>query len=317
MSIALRCTGMMKRYPGFQLGPIDLELETGVSLGLVGPNGAGKTTAMHCLTGLVRPEHGEREICGTPVSAGDPGWKADVAYVKVRQAYFEKWSGARNLAFLSQFYPRWSATMADELARRLQLPLDKRVRDLSRGNRVKLGIVAAVAAGPRLLLLDEPTAGLDPVVRDDVLGVLFDLLEQGDCAICYSTHILSDIARLADDLAFLVDGQIVVRATIADLVEAWRSITCRLPDDAPGSSSDELTGAGSGDLPGHPSGVLSHLTGVVVHERSGADNRIISCDGEATIAQLAELGAQHIRPTTMSGEEIALQILKRGVSCGD
>lgn len=288
MTPAFRCAGLVKSYRDFHLGPLDLDLEPGVVLGYIGPNGSGKTTTMHCLTGLVRPEAGEVEIGGRAVDPTDPLWKADVAFVTDRQPFYEKWSAARNLQFLSGFYPAWSTDTAADLARRFDLPLDTRVRDLSRGNRVKLTLVAALAASPRLLLLDEPTAGLDPVVRDAVLGVLFDLLESGERALFYSTHILSDIGRLADELAFLVEGQVVLRQTVADLVEAWRSITFRL----------------AGDLPA--------LRGVVHCERSGADHRARSCDGAATLAHLGELGAEHVRPTPMGIEAIAVQILKGG-----
>lgn len=288
MAPAFRCTGLAKSYPGFRLGPLDMELAPGVVLGFVGPNGSGKTTTMLCLTGLVRPDAGEVEVCGRAVDPSNPLWKADVAIVAHRQPFYEKWSAARNFAFLSGFYPGWSAETAADLARRFDLVLDTRVCNMSRGNRTKLGIVAALAASPRLLLLDEPTAGLDPVVRDDVLGVLFDLLESGDRTLFYSTHILSDIGRLADELAFLVDGQVVLRQAVADLVEGWRSITFRLPGDQP------------------------DLTGSVHCERSGDDGRTISYDGDVTVAHLGELGAEHIRPVPMGIDEIAVHIMKGG-----
>ena len=288
MAPAFRCTGLIKSYPGFRLGPLDMELEPGVVLGFIGPNGSGKTTTMRCLSGLVRPDAGDVELCGRAVDHADPHWKADVAIVTHRQPFYENWSGARNLAFLAKFYPAWSADTAAALAQRFDLALGTRVRNLSRGTRAKLGIVAALAAGPRLLLLDEPTAGLDPVVRDDVLSVLFDLLESGDRTVFYSTHILSDIGRLADELAFLVDGQVVLRQPVDDLVENWRSITFRL----------------SGEQP--------ELTGAVYCERSGDDGRTISCDGDLTAAHLGELGAEHIRPTPMGIDEIAVHIMKGG-----
>ena len=286
MHPAFRCTGLSKSYPGFRLGPLDLALQPGTVLGYLGPNGSGKTTTMHCLAGLLRPDTGQTEVYGHIVDISESGWKTDVAYVSNRQSLYERWSGGRNLAFLSEFYPAWSADKAANLSRRLDLPLQTPVRDLSRGNRVKLGLVAALAANPRLLLLDEPTAGLDPVVRDDFLGVLFDLLETGECALFYSTHILSDIGRLADELAFLVDGQIVLRQTVADLLEDWRSITFQRTTDLP------------------------ELKSVVEHEHTGRDHRVISSDGDTTIAHLSELGAEHIRPMMVSIDEIAVRILR-------
>jgi len=298
MPPAFRCSGLTKSYGNFTLGPLDLELESGVVLGYLGPNGAGKTTTMSCLTSLVRADAGEVEIGGRAVEPADPLWKADVALVTDRQPYYEKWSASRNLDFLSHFYPAWSTDTAADLALRFDLPLDQPVRSLSHGNRVKLSIVAALAASPRLLLLDEPTAGLDPVVRDEVLGVLFDLVETGDRALFYSTHILSDIGRLADELAFLVDGQVVLRETVADLVEQWRSITFRRSGDV-----TELRDR----APRGP-----QLRGTVRCERRGEEGRAVSYDGVATVAHLGELGAEHIRPTPMSIDEIAVEIMKGG-----
>ncbi len=108
-----------------------------------------------------------------------------------------------------------------KLARRFDLPLDRKVKALSRGNRTKLALVATLGHGPRLLLLDEPTSGLDPVVRSEVLDVLWQVLENTESAIFYSTHVLSEIGRLADELVFLSDGRIVLRAGKDALLDAW------------------------------------------------------------------------------------------------
>ncbi|MBT4100226.1 MAG: ATP-binding cassette domain-containing protein, partial [Gemmatimonadetes bacterium] len=101
MHPAFRCTGLSKSYPGFRLGPLDLALQPGTVLGYLGPNGSGKTTTMHCLAGLLRPDTGQTEVYGHIVDISESGWKTDVAYVSNRQSFYERWSGGRNLAFLS------------------------------------------------------------------------------------------------------------------------------------------------------------------------------------------------------------------------
>jgi ABC-2 type transport system ATP-binding protein len=289
MEKAFHFKGVVKNYPEFQLGPLNLELEPGVVLGYIGPNGSGKTTTMHCLTGLVKADEGEMYVFGKRNDPNKPAWKLDIGYVGDIHVFYERWSGEKNLQFLSQFYPNWSHERAQELARRFNLPLAKRAKDLSSGNRVKLSLVSALAHSPRLLLLDEPTSGIDPVVRTEVLDVLFEVLEDGERAIFYSTHILSDISRLADELAFLHNGRIMQRSAKDDLTDTWRKISFRLEKKA-------VT-----------------LEAMVFQKNEGNDYQVISSNYEATVQHLRELGAENILENRMTIDEIAVQILKEGI----
>ena len=291
MSKAFEFHDVVKTYPGFQLGPLNFDLEPGTVLGYIGPNGSGKTTTMHCLTGLVKCNGGEMKVFGRKNSPHHPEWKLDIGYVGDIHVFYERWTGERNLKFLSQFYPNWSHTRAEELAKRFELPLNKRAKDLSGGNRVKLSLVSALAHSPKLLLLDEPTSGLDPVVRSEVLDTLFEVLEDGDRAIFYSTHILSDISRLADELAFLNDGQILLRTAKDDLTDRWRKISFRLAKDDVAVES------------------------VVYHHSDGKDHQVISSDFKDTLNRLKALGAENIQENRMTIDEIAVQIMK-GVKNG-
>ena len=288
MTNAFQFKDVVKTYPEFQLGPLNLELEPGIVLGYIGPNGSGKTTTMHCLTGLVKADSGEMRVFGRRNNPNKPQWKLDIGYVGDVHVFYERWTGEKNLKFLSQFYPNWSDTRALELAKRFQLPLNKRAKDLSSGNRVKLSLIGALAHSPKLMLLDEPTAGLDPVVRTEVLDVLFEILESGDRAIFYSTHILSDISRLADELAFLDDGQIIKRTAKDNLTDSWRKISFRLAKE-----NEKFDSA-------------------VSQIREGKEYQIISYDYETTMKQLKKLGAQNIQENRMTIDEIAVQILKGG-----
>jgi len=286
MTKAFSFRDVVKTYPEFRLGPLNLELEPGIVLGYIGPNGSGKTTTMHCLTGLVKAESGEMEIFGRRNNPHKPEWKLDIGYVGDVHVFYERWTGEKNLKFLSQFYPDWSDERALELAKRFRLPLNKRAKDLSSGNRVKLSLIGALAHSPRLLLLDEPTSGLDPVVRTEVLDTLFEILEDGERAIFYSTHILSDISRLADELAFLDDGQVIQRSAKDDLTDRWRKISFRLDRK------------------------LDKVEGVVTDQQEGKDHQVISLDVGSTMQQLRDLGAKNIQENRMTIDEIAVQILK-------
>jgi ABC-2 type transport system ATP-binding protein len=285
---AFALTGVEKRYPGFTLGPLDLTLEPGTVLGFVGPNGSGKTTTLNCIAGLTVPDAGTIEVFGRPADPRDGAWKAGVGVVAETHGFYLQRTVAENLRFLSRFLPGWSEQRAHDLAGRFGLPLDKQVRRLSKGNLAKLALVAALGHAPRLLLLDEPTAGLDPVVRSEVLDVLWEILEDGEHAMFYSTHVLSDIGRLADELVFLRDGRVLLRSGKDALTDGWRRISFRLAER---------------DVA---------VVGAVEYRRVRAEHQVVSSDGEATLNQVRELGAEAIEQSRMTIDEIAVAVLKGG-----
>jgi len=285
---AARLSGLTKRWPGFQLGPLDLILEPGTVLALVGPNGAGKTTTLNCMAGLIVPDEGGTEVYGAPVHPARTEYRRDVGYVGEESGFFQRWTAGRNLDYLARMMPGWSNDRASRLSDRFGLPLDKPVNKLSRGNKTKLALVAALAHGPRLLLLDEPTSGLDPVVRSEVLDVLWEITEDGEHAVLYSTHVLSDINRLADELAFLRDGQLVLRTGRDELSESWRRVSFRLQEEK------------------------VELSGVVEHRQVRTEHQVITRNAPVTLQQLTEMGAEAVEVSRMSVDEIAVQILKEG-----
>ena len=242
------------------------------------------------IAGLVVPEEGTVEVFGRRTSHRAPAWKADLGVVGETHGFYRGWTVEENLRFLSRFYPGWSDQRVQRLADRLALPLGKKacVCNLSKGQLAKLAMVAALGHGPRLLLLDEPTAGLDPVVRAEVLDVLWEVLEDAEHAIFYSTHVLSDISRLADELVFLYEGRVLLRSPKDALTERWRRISFRLTDA-------DVT-----------------VTSAVEYRRVRAEHQVVSDDGEATLAHLRELGAQAIEQSRMTVDEIAVAILKGG-----
>jgi len=283
---AFSLKNLVKSYPDFRLGPLNLDLAPGTVLGYIGPNGSGKTTTLHAMIGLIKADAGEIEIFGRPNDSNKTDWKLDIGYVGDLQVFYENWSAERNLQFISRFYPDWSDSLAADLAKRFEIPLSKKAKELSGGNRVKLSLIAALAHKPKLLLLDEPTAGLDPLVRSELLDELFHVLESGERAIFYSTHILSDISRLADELVFLNEGQIFQRAAKDDLLDKWRRISFH-------SDKQDL-----------------QLAKVIQQEQEGHIHQVISYDHEMTIAEINRAGAANITVNRMSIDEIAVQILK-------
>jgi ABC-2 type transport system ATP-binding protein len=274
---------------GFHLGPLDLELPAGRVLGLIGPNGAGKTTALQAMAGLLRPDGGSIEVMGRRAAFLEGEWKQPIGYVPDDPLFYERWSGRRNLEFVAGFYPDWDDDYARILAHRFDLDLDREATKLSRGNRVKLALVMALAHRPRLCLFDEATNGLDPLVRQQVFEALYDVLEGGDTAILFSTHILADLAALADELAFLANGRIVFQGPKDIIRDTWRRISFRW----------------EGELP--------RLPGVISRRRERRTHLVVTTDREATLASLRELGAEGLETAALSLDEIAVEVLKGGV----
>jgi len=286
MERAFKLNGLTKSFREFKLGPLNLELEPGMVMGFIGPNGSGKTTTMHCMVGLIKPDSGRVEIFGRENDPNKTEWKLGIGYVGDKHVFYENWSGKKNLNFLKQFYPDWDTQLEHELIKRFEIPINKKAKELASGNRVKLSLIGALSHRPKLLILDEPTAGLDPVVRTEFLDVLFEVIESGERAIFYSTHILSDISRIADELTFLNNGQIALTTAKEDLTEKWRRISFKLLNEK------------------------KEFVKAVQIENEGSNFKIISTNYETTISELKQLGAESIQDTRMSVDEIAVQILK-------
>lgn len=207
---ALILSGLSVRFPGFRLGPLDLDVAPGERLALVGANGAGKSTALRAAAGRLSGYEGSARALGHEVRADPVGARRRVGVLPERLLGFGWMRAADHLALLSRFYPGWDPAYADYLCRELDVPLGTRLRHLSRGNRVKLALVSAEAFRPRLLLLDEPTSGVDPVMRGRLLELVTSRFPGGGArALVFSTHILEDVEAVADRVAVLREGKLV------------------------------------------------------------------------------------------------------------
>jgi ABC-2 type transport system ATP-binding protein len=191
-----------------------LALEPGTVFGLLGPNGAGKSTLLKLLVGHLRPTSGRATVLGHAVAGPCPELWRRMGYV-TQARYLPGWmTAAECLRFAAGFHAAWDAGKAAQLARRLELPLDGRVRNLSRGHYVRLQIALAMGHNPELLLLDEPTSGLDPVGRHELLGVLIEEIGQRGCTVVLSSHLVEDVERMADTMAIMDAGRIVANGPV-------------------------------------------------------------------------------------------------------
>ena len=214
---AIRLDAVVRKQGTFTLGPLDMAVPSGLVTGFVGPNGAGKTTAIKAMLGMVDVESGSIRVLGAA-----PGARHDrIGVVMDAVALPPEWTATAAARNLGRFYPDWDQILFKDLLRRLDVPSGVRVKDLSRGQSVKLQLALALAHRPELLILDEPTSGLDPVARLEVLDVFRDFLIEEGRTILFSTHITSDLERIADHLHIIGGGRTCFEGSMTDLAEQW------------------------------------------------------------------------------------------------
>lgn len=202
------------------LDGLDWTLPAGQVVGLLGRNGAGKTTLIETLLGLREPDAGLASVFGQPSQALPDEVRARIGYVPQRSDLFEWLTPDQLLAYFRSFYPRWNDAKVQGLMSRWDIARDKPIRRLSGGQQQRLSIVRALAHEPELLVLDEPVASLDPAGRRDFLSELVDQVVDRRTTVVFSTHILSDLERVAVDVAFLTGGRIALHAPLDELLES-------------------------------------------------------------------------------------------------
>ena len=203
---------------------LDWALLPGQVVGLLGRNGAGKTTLLESLLGLREPTAGTVRLFDQPVATLDDALRARIGYVPQQSDLFEWLTPAQMLGYFKSFYPRWNEAKVEGLLSKWDIARDKRIAELSGGQQQRLAIVRALAHEPDLLVLDEPVASLDPAGRRDFLRELVDQVLNRGTTVVFSTHILSDLERVAFNVAFLSAGRIAVQAPLDELLETTRRL---------------------------------------------------------------------------------------------
>ena len=235
---AIEIKGLEKRYDGFQLGSFDLTLPSGCIMGLVGENGAGKSTTIKLIMNAIGRDAGEISVLGVDNrSAGFRDVKEDIGVV-LDEAYFPEVMSARNVGkVMALTYKNWDAAAFEGYLKKFSLAPDKIFKDYSRGMRMKLAIAAALSHGAKLLILDEATSGLDPMARDELLDIFNDFTRDENCSILLSSHIVSDLEKICDYIAFLHRGRLVLCEEKDRLLEEYALV--RLPEERLSELSEE------------------------------------------------------------------------------
>ncbi|HEX2092565.1 MAG TPA: ABC transporter ATP-binding protein [Longimicrobiaceae bacterium] len=294
---AVATHGLCKRYGGeTALEGVDLWVPDGAVYVLIGPNGAGKSTTLKVLMNLERPDAGTAEVFGLDTVRRGPEVRAQVGYVPEHHDHGYRWmTCGRLLRHVAAYYPAWDPAYADHLSRAFDLRLDRRVGALSKGEARRLHLVLALAHRPPLLLLDEPTDGLDPVARNRTLALLAEHLADSPTTVLVSTHQIYEMESLADHIGVLREGRLVAQMPRDELKRTVRRYRIEVPEgwEAP----PELRSAG----PRRPGAGREFQWTLVGEEREVTDRLTLS-------------GARVREVTTLGLEDAALAFLPEEVS---
>ena len=226
MKNCIEIKGLCKSYGDFSLNNINLTLPGGSILGLIGENGAGKTTTIKCILNLIRRDAGEITVLGHDNIREEKLAKQDIGLV-LDECFFHDTLRPLDVGrVLAPAYKNWDQALFRDYLDKFSLPEKKLIKDFSRGMKMKLSLSAALAHRPKLLILDEATAGLDPVVRDEILDEFLGFISDEDHAILMSSHITSDLEKVADYIAYIHQGQVVLSAAKDAILDSYGRVGC-------------------------------------------------------------------------------------------
>ena len=231
MSDAVVVIRGLSRYfgPKVVLSRIDLSIQRGTVLGLVGGNGAGKTTLIKHILGLLQAEQGMVQVFGINPVANPPAVLSRIGYLS-EDRDLPNWMRVDELlSYTRAFFPDWDPLFADELLDMFELTPFQKIKTLSRGQLARVGLLTALAHRPALLVLDEPSSGLDPVVRRDILGAIIRTVADEGRTVLFSSHLLDEVERVADQVAMLANGRIVLNDSLDNIKARQRVVTLRFP----------------------------------------------------------------------------------------
>ena len=227
----IEAKGLAKRFGGHEaVRGLNLSVPEGAAMALIGANGAGKTTTLRLLLDIIRPDGGAASVLGVESTRLSPQDFTAIGYVSENQKLPVRLTVAQFFDYLRPLYPTWDRALEDDLRARLDLPPGRKIGKLSHGMRVKTALASALAFRPKVLILDEPLSGLDPLVRDEVLEGL--LAQAAEMTILISSHELTEIEGFASHVAYMERGRIVFQQPIEELMARFRSVTVTF-DDAP------------------------------------------------------------------------------------
>ncbi len=256
--------------------------------GLLGPNGAGKTTTLKMLLGITRPTSGTAEVLGLDIQNRSVEIRGQVAFVSEDKFLYNDMTVGRLIRFYSSFFPNWSEKLLNEILRVWQLPMEQKIRQLSKGTRAKLWLAVSFASNPRILFLDEPTEGLDPVSQEEILGLLTHWLSRGERSAVIASHRLDEVERICDGVTIMNHGKLLLSGDLDEMRRNWKII--------------EITGHDASD---------PYAEGVVDVTRSGLVSRIVTSQFPAWNERFKKTGQTPLHVYDMNLREIYLAAVRK------
>ncbi|WP_339732862.1 ABC transporter ATP-binding protein [uncultured Gimesia sp.] len=272
------------------LDNVSLSVPEGAVFGLVGENGAGKTTLLKHVLGFLKPQQGTVRVFGLDPVADPPGVLGRIGHLSETRD-LPTWMTVRELfEFTRAFYPKWDPVYAEELRMMFELSLSQKVPTLSRGQLARAGLLLALAHRPPLLVLDEPSSGLDPVVRKDILDAIIRTVVDEGRTVLFSSHLLDEVQRVSDQVAILDQGKILLTSPLDEVLVSHYQLTVSFPEPQP---------------------FFPQLTGALTWSGSGREWKIV-CNGQKQELedQLHELNAEILEQTAPTLDEIFVARMK-------
>ena len=227
--LAVELSGVSKKYRYFTLEDIHLKLPRGQIMGLIGANGAGKSTTIRVLMGLVHQDSGEVRVLGHRMPAEQVAAKWDIGFASEDMRLYDSMTLDWHMSFMRSIYPNWDASYAQLLLKRFGLRSEQKMKGFSHGQRVKASLLLVLARKPQLLVLDEPTTGLDPVARHEILRELTGVMAEEGRSILFSSHNTQDVEQISDQITFIDRGRIIDSMDKETYLDRWRRLRLEVP----------------------------------------------------------------------------------------
>ncbi len=227
---AIEISGLTKKYDGFTLSDISFNVPKGSVMGFIGQNGSGKTTTIKALLNIISRDSGEIKMLGLDNIKNEYDIKEHISAVFDEIPFHDDLNARHISLVMSGMYKEWNDAQFKEYLERFQLPVKKKIKQLSKGMKMKLQIAAALSHNARLLIMDEATTGLDPVVRNEILDIFREYLQDDQNSILMSSHITSDLEKIADCVTFIDKGKLLLTGYKDDIVDSHGVLKCSLSD---------------------------------------------------------------------------------------